>query len=86
MYQGGWTQKLVNAVQSEGGKLTMADMQNYQPIWTDPAHTRHGDIDAYESNVPNTGIFIDGVSIPDSAVFQQTFMDYFGNCLLILFT
>jgi hypothetical protein len=29
----------VNAVQREGGKITLADLQSYQPIWSEPVST-----------------------------------------------
>lgn len=44
MYRGPWGQKLVKAVQADGGKMTMADLENYEVQWSDPlvAELRNG--------------------------------------------
>jgi gamma-glutamyltranspeptidase / glutathione hydrolase len=39
MYTGRWGQQFVSAVQSNGGKVTMADMAAYQPVWEEPIST-----------------------------------------------
>ena len=39
MYSGDWGKRFVEAVRSEGGKATLEDMQNYQPIWEEPLST-----------------------------------------------
>jgi len=36
MYTGEWGQQFVRAVQREGGKATLEDMQRYQPLWQEP--------------------------------------------------
>jgi gamma-glutamyltranspeptidase/glutathione hydrolase len=36
MYGGPWGQRLVSAVQADGGKMTMEDLRRYQVIWADP--------------------------------------------------
>jgi gamma-glutamyltranspeptidase / glutathione hydrolase len=36
MYSGKWGQQFVRAVQREGGRVTMADMKRYRPIWEKP--------------------------------------------------
>jgi gamma-glutamyltranspeptidase/glutathione hydrolase len=36
MYRGDWAKHFVDAVQREGGKMTMDDLAAYEPIWTDP--------------------------------------------------
>ncbi len=49
MYTGDWGEKLVAAVQNEGGKLTMTDLERYQAIWTPARHTRFREYDVYAS-------------------------------------
>lgn len=38
IYKGDWAKKFVNAVQKEGGKISLQDMENYKVIWEDPVH------------------------------------------------
>lgn len=42
MYTGPWGKEFVTAVQSNGGKVTMADMMAYQPTWEEPIATDFG--------------------------------------------
>ncbi len=39
IYSGPWAEHLVQAIASEGGKLTMEDMRRYQPAWSEPLRT-----------------------------------------------
>jgi gamma-glutamyltranspeptidase/glutathione hydrolase len=41
IYQGDWAKKFVAAVQSEGGKMTLADLKAYRPIWSEPLQTSY---------------------------------------------
>jgi len=41
MYEGEWAEKLVAAVQADGGKLSMQDLKNYEVIWSEPLKTEH---------------------------------------------
>ena len=36
VYCGGWATRCVTAVQADGGKMTLADLADYRPIWSDP--------------------------------------------------
>jgi gamma-glutamyltranspeptidase/glutathione hydrolase len=36
MYGGPWGEKLVKAVQADGGKMTIEDLKGYEVIWADP--------------------------------------------------
>lgn len=38
IYKGDWAKKFVDAVQKEGGKISLKDMENYKVIWEDPVH------------------------------------------------
>ncbi len=55
MYRGDWAGHLVAAVQAEGGRMTMADLEAYQVIWGEPAHTRFRGFDVYAIGSPNLG-------------------------------
>lgn len=39
MYKGEWGREFVAAVQHEGGKATIGDLERYQPIWEEPLTT-----------------------------------------------
>lgn len=55
IYDGPWAQKLVTAVQADGGKMTLADLADYDVIWADPIVGRVGDHELYTSPPPNGG-------------------------------
>lgn len=53
IYNGPWGERLVSAVQSDGGFMTMKDLQKYEVIWEKPLVKKFGD---YEINtMPNNG-------------------------------
>ena len=45
MYTGAWAEKLVAAVQADGGHMTMADLASYEPTWAEPTLLRYGEHD-----------------------------------------
>ncbi len=55
MYRGEWAQKFVNAVQKEGGKMTLKDLEDYRVIWSEPLHTDYRGFDVYALGFPSTG-------------------------------
>lgn len=54
-YTGPIAQKIVDAVQAEGGCLTMDDMANYQIHVGQPVHGTYRGYDVYSSNLPSSG-------------------------------
>ncbi len=54
-YTGPIAQKIVDAVQAEGGCLTMEDMANYQIHVGQPVHGTYRGYDVYSSNLPSSG-------------------------------
>lgn len=54
-YEGPWAEKLVAAVQAEGGHLTMDDMRNYRVMWPEPLATGYGDFDVHTVGLPAYG-------------------------------
>ena len=47
IYEGGWSQRFVEAVQREGGKITREDMNRYRAIWEEPLHTSYREYTVY---------------------------------------
>lgn len=68
IYKGEWARGFVQIVQREGGKITMKDMEDYKPVWTNPAHTNYYGYDIYAVNYPCTA----GVSIISMLNIMQT--------------
>jgi gamma-glutamyltranspeptidase / glutathione hydrolase len=55
IYQGEWANKFEAAVQSEGGKMTLADLKAYQPIWSEPLQTSYHGYQVYSLGLPSLG-------------------------------
>ncbi|MFC3053259.1 gamma-glutamyltransferase [Kordiimonas pumila] len=55
MYKGPWGEKLVAAVQADGGKMTMEDLANYEVMWVDPIKTPHSGYTVYANGLPAQG-------------------------------
>src|SRR5262247_3441326 len=47
VYQGEWAKKFVAAAQSEGGKMTLADLKAYRPTWAEPLQTSYHGYQVY---------------------------------------
>lgn len=54
-YTGPIAQKIVDAVQAEGGCLTMEDMAGYEIHVGEPVHGTYRGYDVYSSNLPSSG-------------------------------
>jgi gamma-glutamyltranspeptidase/glutathione hydrolase len=55
IYKGEWARHFVDAVRSEGGKVTMQDMANYKVIWSDPLQTSYRDYNIATLGLPSDG-------------------------------
>ena len=55
MYTGPWAGKLVKAVHSEGGKMTLEDLERYEPIWKEPLQSTFRGYDVHATAQPNLG-------------------------------
>jgi len=55
MYQGDWAHHFVDAVQREGGKITLEDMTSYQALWTEPARAMYHGFEVTSLGLPNLG-------------------------------
>jgi gamma-glutamyltranspeptidase / glutathione hydrolase len=55
IYQGEWAKKFVEAVQSEGGEVTLKDMNDYRAIWSEPTQTNYHGYRVYSLGLPSGG-------------------------------
>lgn len=55
MYRGPWAERLVAAVQADGGKMTLEDLAAYEVIWDEPLVAELGDYQIYTNKPPNSG-------------------------------
>ena len=55
MYGGPWGERLVAAVQADGGKMTLEDLRGYQVIWSEPLRTTVHGHEIVAAGGPGTG-------------------------------
>ena len=55
IYQGPWAAKFVEAVQDDGGKITLEDMARYEVIWPQPLEYDFGDYSLHMTGRPGQG-------------------------------
>ena len=55
MYTGPWARKLVTAVQADGGKMTMEDLEKYNAIWSEPLKVSYGGCEIFAHGLPAQG-------------------------------
>lgn len=55
MYKGEWGQKAINAVQAEGGKMTMKDLEDYEVMWNTPMRSQYGEYEVAVLGAPCFG-------------------------------
>jgi gamma-glutamyltranspeptidase / glutathione hydrolase len=55
MYEGEWARHLIDAVQRDGGKMTLDDLAMYRPMWTEPLESSHRDYTIVSLGSPNRG-------------------------------
>ncbi|ALJ14887.1 gamma-glutamyltransferase [Sphingopyxis macrogoltabida] len=73
MYGGAWGEKLIAAVQADGGKMTLDDLKNYQVLWADPlVADLRGGYSLQTNPAPNFG----GIAIVEA----QNLADAAGLC------
>ena len=69
MYTGDWAEAFVNAVQREGGKLTLKDLKAYVPIWSEAQRT---DYHGFEVRAARGGVeIIEGLNLLELADHQR---------------
>ncbi len=57
MYQGDWAHRFVDAVQREGGKITLEDMASYEALWAEPARATYHGYEVTSVGLPGLGGF-----------------------------
>lgn len=55
LYCGEWAEALVAAVRADGGKMTLADLRDYEVIWSEPTHASYHGYDIYSHGLPAAG-------------------------------
>ncbi len=55
MYRGAWAHRFVDAVQREGGKITLQDMADYRPLWSEPARAMYHGYEVTSLGLPSLG-------------------------------
>lgn len=55
MYGGPWGQRLIAAVQADGGKMTLEDLEDYEVIWDEPLVAPIGDYQVHTMPLPMRG-------------------------------
>ncbi|WP_077034861.1 gamma-glutamyltransferase [Pelomonas sp. KK5] len=55
VYRGPWAQKLVDAVQADGGRMTLEDLAAYEVIWSEPLVAKIGEYELHTAPPPNGG-------------------------------
>lgn len=55
IYSGPWAKKLVEKVQADGGYMTVADLEDYEVIWGEPAIGKHNGFEVYGNGLPAYG-------------------------------
>ena len=55
MYTGAWARHFVDAVQQDGGKMTLDDLRSYRAEWTKPLAMPYRDYTVVSLGPPNTG-------------------------------
>ena len=69
MYTGEWAKRLVEAVQRDGGKLTMEDMALYKPTWETPVTTDYHGFRVVAHGLPAQGgvHVVEALNVMDAA-------------------
>jgi gamma-glutamyltranspeptidase/glutathione hydrolase len=55
MYTGDWGRRFVDIVRREGSKITLKDMEEYEPVWADTMHTIFNGYDIHALGYPSLG-------------------------------
>jgi gamma-glutamyltranspeptidase/glutathione hydrolase len=55
MYRGRWARKLVAAVRDQGGRMTLADLRSYEPLWLEPEIVEWNGLELHAPRYPGYG-------------------------------
>jgi gamma-glutamyltranspeptidase / glutathione hydrolase len=79
MYHGDWAGQLVEAVQSDGGKLTLEDLADYKVNWADPLEVTYGKYQIASLAAPNLGGAITLIAMNLLAAAGLTKLGHYAN-------
>src|SRR5262245_11977194 len=73
IYQGEWAKKFMAAVQSEGGKMTLADLKAYRATWSEPLRTSYHGYQVYTLGHPSEGALqtIEALNLVEAADLKR---------------
>jgi gamma-glutamyltranspeptidase/glutathione hydrolase len=73
IYKGEWARHFVDAVTSEGGKVTMQDMAGYKAIWSEPLQTTYNEYSVASLGMPSDGGLntIEAFNLLEAATFKK---------------
>lgn len=72
MYRGEWARKFAAAVQSQGGKMTVKDLENYSVIWSEPLHIKYQGFDIYTLGELAGAIILEALNLCEvSEIFKS---------------
>ena len=55
IYRGQWAHRFVDAVQREGGRITLEDMASYRALWSEPSHAMYHGYEVTSLGLPSLG-------------------------------
>jgi gamma-glutamyltranspeptidase / glutathione hydrolase len=86
-YRGAWAEKLVAAVQRDGGRMTLDDMRRYRAIWDDPIRADYGGTVVW---LPRGGINLAGMinllelsDLPACGYYGESPESFYRFCRII---
>jgi gamma-glutamyltranspeptidase/glutathione hydrolase len=73
MYTGAWAREFVAVVRREGGRVTGADLERYEPVWSEPFATEFAGHVTYVTPLPNLGAYAVaiGLHLADHSAFAE---------------
>jgi len=81
MYTGAWAEKLIDAVRTDGGKMTMKDIAGYEPTWAEPLHVEYHGYDLY--TIPQAVALAGGLNLLEAGRVSE--MGHYGQSPETLF-
>ena len=69
MYTGEWGRRFIDIIRREGGKMTLRDLEEYEPVWAEPTHTTLNGYDIHALGYPSLGamMVVLGINLMDCA-------------------